>query len=258
MFLFLSKLIPPFVFPPGGNLVGFVLAWFLGRRRPRLAGVLFLVSFVTLYALSTGFGSTMLLAPLENWYPDVNVAGAPQADAIVVLGGGVQGAAGRHTEAELSEAGDRVRKGAALFHAGKAPLIVLSGGNIEFLIGSGEAESAGTARMLESFGVPGDKILIEDRSQNTHENAEFTWKLLSACGVRHILLVTSAAHMPRSAGLFRHEGFTVSAMPCNHTTGWGTPSLLFRLAPDPQLLANSRNALKEYVGLAVYKMRGWL
>jgi len=47
-------------------------------------------------------------------------------------------------------------------------------------------------------------------------------------------------------------------MPCNHTTGWGTPSLLFRLAPDPQLLANSRNALKEYVGLAVYKMRGWL
>lgn len=258
MFLFLSKLLPPLVFPPGGNLVLFVLAWLLRKRRPRLAGALFLVSAITLYGLSTNAGSEALLTPLENWYPDVVVASAPQADAIVVLGGSVMTVAGRHREPELAEAGDRVRKAAALFHAGKAPIIVASGGNIDFLDDSRQMEAIGTGRILESLGVPATAFVAESKSRNTHENAEFTWSLLNARGVHRILLVTSSTHMPRSVALFRHAGFVVIPVPSNHLSGWGEPSLLFRLVPEPQLLAHSRNALREYAGLAVYGMRGWL
>jgi uncharacterized SAM-binding protein YcdF (DUF218 family) len=258
MFLFLSKLIPPLVFPPGGNLVLFVLAWLLRKRRPRLASALFLVSVITLYGLSTKAGSTALLAPLENWYPEVAVASAPQAEAIVVLGGGVMAEAGQHNEPELAEAGDRIRKGAALFKAGKSPLIVVSGGNIDFLDGAREPEAVSSGRILESLGIPAAAFVAEDKSRNTHENAEFMWRLLNARGIHRILLVTSAAHMPRAVALFRHAGFVVVPVASNHITGWGQPSLLFRLVPEPQLLAHSRGALREYAGLAVYGLRGWL
>jgi len=258
MFLFLSKLLPPLVFPPGGNLILLMTAWFLRKRRPRLAGFLFAVSLLTLYGLSTELISGALIAPLENRFADVDVASAPVADAIVVLGAGVRSVAGRHDEPELSEAGDRLRKGVALYKAGKAPLIVYSGGNIDFLDGPGEAEAVSAGRMLVSLGVPASAIVAEDKSRNTYENAEFTRALLQGRGARRILLVTSATHMMRSVSLFRRAGFDVAAVPCNHITGWSEPSVLFRLVPEPQLLAHSKSALREYMGLTVYWIRGWL
>ncbi len=258
MFLFLSKLLPPLVFPPGGNLVLFVLAWLLRKRWPRLASGLFLLSALTLHALSTKEISDLVIAPLENRYADVGVDTAPQAEAIVVLGGSVRGAAGRHREPELGWAGDRIRKGAALFKAGKAPIIVDSGGNIDFLDGRGEPEAVGTGRMLESLGVPAAAFVAEDKARNTHENAELTWSMLNSRGVHRILLVTSAMHMPRAVALFRHAGFAVIPVPCNHITGWGEPPVLFSLLPEPDALADSRDALREYLGLTVYRLRGWL
>jgi uncharacterized SAM-binding protein YcdF (DUF218 family) len=258
MFLFLSKLIPPLVFPPGGNLVLFVLAWILRKRRPRLATVLFWFSALTLYAVSTNACSGLLIAPLESRYADLDTGSAPQTEAIVVLGGGVVAAAGKHDEPELAEAGDRIRKAAALYKAGKAPFILCSGGNIDFLAGAGEAEAVSTSRILQSLGIPPAETLTEGASRNTHENAEFAWQILNTRGVHRILLVTSAMHMPRAAALFRHAGFTVIPVPCNHLGGWGDPSLLFSLLPDPQSVANSKAALKEYLGLAVYSLRGWL
>jgi uncharacterized SAM-binding protein YcdF (DUF218 family) len=258
MFLFLSKLIPPLVFPPGGNLVLFVFAWILRNRRPRLAAVQFWFSALTLYAVSTNAGSGLLIAPLESRYADINAGSAPQAEAIVLLGGGVIAAAGKHDEPELAEAGDRVRKAAALYKGAKAPIILCSGGNIDFLAGAGEAEAVSASRILQSLGIPAAAILTEGASRNTHENAEFAWRILNARGVHRVLLVTSAMHMPRAAALFRHAGFTVIPAPGNHLGGWGEPSLLFSLLPDPQSVANSKAALKEYLGLAVYGLRGWL
>jgi uncharacterized SAM-binding protein YcdF (DUF218 family) len=258
MFLFLSKLLPPLVFPPGGNLLLLVLAWFTRKRWPRLAGAMFAVSVLTLYLLSTPWGSDLLLLPLESRYTEVGASAAPQAEAIVLLGGGVFPAAGWHKHAELNGAGDRVREAVALYRAGKAPIIFISGGNIEFLDGGAEPEAISTARMLESLGVPAAAVIAEDASRNTHENAELTWRMLNARAAHRILLVTSASHMPRAAALFRHAGFDVVPAPCNYVTGWGKPSLLFRLVPEPQHLVDSKSALREYAGLLVYWMRGWL
>jgi len=258
MFLFLSKLLPPLVFPPGGNLVLLMLGWLARKRWPRLAGAMFAVSVLALYMLSTLWGSDLLLRPLESRYADMEVSHAPQAEAIILLGGGVFPAADSHKDAELNNAGDRVREAVALYRAGKAPTIFISGGNIEFLDGGAEPEAMSTARMLQSLGVPAAAILVEDTSRNTHENAELTWRTLSVRGVHRILLVTSASHMPRAAALFRHAGFEVIPAPCNHVSGWAKPSLLFRLVPEPQHLVDSKNALREYAGLLVYWMRGWL
>lgn len=258
MFLFFSKFLPPLVFPPGGNLVLLLLAWFMRKRWPRLAGTMFAVSVLTLYVFSTPWGAGLLLRPLENRYADVQVSRAPQAQMIVMLGGGVFPVAGSHKEGELNGAGDRVREAVALYRAGKASVIFISGGNIEFLDGGAEPEALSTARLLESLGVPASAIVAEDASRNTHENAELTASTLKGRNVHRILLVTSATHMPRAAALFRHAGLDVIPAPCNYVSGWGTPSLLFRLVPEPQHLLDSKSALREYAGLLVYWMRGWL
>ena len=258
MFLFLSKLLPPLVFPPGGNLLLLILAWFTRKRWPRLSGAMFAVSVLTLYLLSTTWGSGLLLRPLENRYAELEAARATQAEMIVLLGGGVFPAAGSHKDGELNGAGDRVREAVSLYRAGKASIIFISGGNIEFLDGGAEPEALSTARMLESLGVPAAAVVAEDASRNTHENAEITGRTLGERGVHRILLVTSAAHMPRAAALFRHAGLEVIPAPCNYVTGWASPSLLFRLVPEPQHLQDSKSALREYAGLLVYWMRGWL
>ncbi len=256
MFLYLSKLLPPLVFPPGGNIVLLIAAWLLRKRRPRAATALFIFSIATLYAFSTPLLANLFVGHLENSYPDLSVQGAPQAQAIVVLGGGIRAAAGRHAEPEMSN--DRLRMAMALYDAGKAPLIVFSGGNIGFLGGGRESEAVSAGRLMESLRIPASAILEEGASRNTRDNAVFTWKMLNPRGIRQILLVTSAMHMPRAAGLFRHAGFDVIAAPCDHLSGRGEPSLLFRFVPEPDNVAQVTNALREYTGLLVYRLRGWV
>jgi len=63
--------------------------------------------------------------------------------------------------------------------------------------------------------------------------------------------------MPRAAATFRKVGFEVTPVPADFLTGWGAPDLLFRLLPDPGPLSQSHVALKEWLGLIVYRLRGW-
>ena len=86
MFLFFSKLIPPFLFPPGFQILLLVIALFLFRRRPRAAYGLSIFALGTLYLLSTSAVSDRLMGAVESVYPAMTPENAPQADAIVVLG----------------------------------------------------------------------------------------------------------------------------------------------------------------------------
>jgi uncharacterized SAM-binding protein YcdF (DUF218 family) len=79
--------------------------------------------------------------------------------------------------------------------------------------------------------------------------------------------VTSALHMPRSVALFRHLGIEVIPAPTDFTVtqaGWDNlfafepQSFLINILPNASSLGLTTNALKEYLGLIVYRMRGWL
>lgn len=258
MFLFLSKLIPALILPPGVFLVGLVIAWVLRNRWPKLATTLFLLSTGLLWFLYSAFGPRLLLYPLEHEYPEQSAASLPRADAIVILGGALSAPSGEHTRPELNAAGDRVLFGVELYRAGKAPLVVFTGGAVGVFLSKEQAEAVAAQTVLEDMGVPAGAIRMESESRNTHENAVFTYRMLKPLGVHRILLVTSAAHMPRASALFRHAGFDVIAAPCAFRTGWGTERLLFRLLPDPGHLDDSEAAIKEYVGMTVYKLRGWM
>lgn len=122
-------------------------------------------------------------------------------------------------------------------------------------------------QLLEIMGVPAGAITLERRSRNTYENAIETKKLLDAQGIERIILVTSAMHMPRAQAIFARQGFDVipAATDFNVTQAeWDyyfTPDpaiQVFNLFPSADALDWTMRAMKEYLGIIVYRLRGWL
>jgi uncharacterized SAM-binding protein YcdF (DUF218 family) len=257
MFLYLSKLLPPLIFPPGLNIILLLAALLLWKRRRVWSATLVALSLAGLYAFSTPLVADALDGSLESRYPSVDINSLPKSDAIVVLGGYLRTAGGARRYSEFMEAADRLWMGSMLYRAGKAPTVLLTGGNVDFLGYRGTPEAVAAKQLLEQWGVPADAILVEPQSQNTHENAAFSKPILSARGARQLLLVTSAFHMQRSVAIFRQEGMQVTPVPTDYLTGWGQPELVFQLLPDAEALARSKIALREWMGLIVYRIHGW-
>lgn len=108
--------------------------------------------------------------------------------------------------------------------------------------------------LVETLGVPPGRVVIEDHSRNTYENAEYAKAMIKPKPGEHWLLVTSAWHMPRAVGCFRRIGFPVEAYPVD----WRTRRDL-RLGVSRQFgggLAAFDEAVHEWVGLFFYWLTG--
>ncbi len=258
MFLYLSKLLPLFFYPLGLGVVLVAAAAVLIRLKwLRAAQVLCVTAMALLWGFSAPFTSQALLSSLEGQYLPVPIDQVPQAEAIVVLGGALRTPNARRTQVELTEASDRILHAARLFKAEKAPLVLMSGGNIVFLSEPDwPPESVSMAGLARELGVPAGVILVETRSQNTFENAEMSRAVLAPKGIRRILLVTSALHMPRSVAIFKKAGFEVIPASTDFQSGEKL-DLLLQWLPSAESLFYSQMALKEWVGLLVYRLRGW-
>lgn len=189
----------------------------------------------------------------------------PRADAIVILGGATKSAFPPRPAVDLSESGDRVLYGAQLYREGKAPLIIASGGRIDWR-GGGPSESADMAAILKTIGVPSTAILQDSSSLNTYQNAVNVKKIMNERGIRRVLLVTSAMHMPRSLRIFQRQGIEAIPAPTDFLVSEqdvkepnsSLQATVLSLAPDTDRLEKTTLALKEYIGMVVYRLRGWL
>ncbi|MDW8280292.1 MAG: YdcF family protein [Myxococcales bacterium] len=258
MFIVLSKVLPPLLLPTGLSLWLGGAALILFRSRPRAARGLLAAGLLVLGLAATPLCSDALLRSLEDRHPLAPAVQSPVADAIVVLGGGTTGRSAEQPEVEISASGGRLLHGLRLYQAGKAPLLILSGGGL----GDGESEAEQMRTILREWGVPDRALLLEPRSRNTYENAVETVELAARHRLRRLLLVTSAFHMPRALALFRRQGrargIDIVPSPTGRYTGHRRPFRLLAVLPDAGALANSTLALREQLGLAVYWLRGWL
>ena len=145
-------------------VVGLVLA----ARRRKIGLWIAGAGIAALWFFSTPLCFVMLGLPLERPYLGMQKAESlPNADAIVVLGGGMSKADGLEYP-DMNESADRVWHAARLWKAGKAPIVVVSGSN----------DLASTVPLLLDFGVPREAIAVDDESRNTYENSRFTERLL--------------------------------------------------------------------------------
>ena len=263
MFLYLSKLLPLFLYPLGLTCVLLLVALVMLWRRSRFAALPIVLGLVLLAGGSNGWISEWLVQSLE--FQNLPLATMPQADAIVILGGCTKPAIPPRPWVDVSEEGDRVLYGAKLYREGKAPRVILSGGRIDWK-GGGPPESDDMAQLIETMGVPKTAILQDPTSLNTYENAVNVKQIMSTQNIRRILLVTSAMHMPRSLLIFKHLKIDAIAAPTDFNTterDWQelqgtTEATVLNALPEADHLNRTTRALKEYLGLVVYRLKGWL
>lgn len=263
MLIFLSKFLPLLVYPLGLGSILVAAALFLRKRR-RLQTGLLVAALLVLFIGSNRWVSYILARSLEWQYlpPDP----IPSAEVIVILGGGTESAQFPRSEVEVNSAGDRVLHAARLYRQGKAPTILVSGGNITWLGGRTMTPAQEMADLLELMGVPESAIWLQPASQNTQEDAEYSARMIKEKGIQRVLLVTSAMHMPRSVILFRNMGIEVIPATTDFTVtqaGWDNlfsfepQAFLVNLLPNSSSLGLTTNALKEYLGMFYYRLRGW-
>jgi uncharacterized SAM-binding protein YcdF (DUF218 family) len=248
------KTMMQFLMPLGTATVVFLASLFLivkGKRR-KTGIVLLGCSIAWLWLWSMPVWSDFVRSRLESQFSYRPVSMYPTADAIVVLGGGVRGYAGRDVPSlDLNRAADRELLASQLYRAGKSPLIILSGG-ADPVLRTGNSAVA-MKEFLVILGVPASSIAIGTGSRNTLENMQEVRKMMKDINGDSILLVTSAMHMPRAAWLFVRTGLHVIPAPTDFET-ISVPFKLIRFLPDAEALENSSRAAKELIGLWFYKL----
>jgi uncharacterized SAM-binding protein YcdF (DUF218 family) len=186
----------------------------------------------------------------------------PIADAILVLGGGTRYKTPPRQTVEVSEAGDRVLYAAYLFRNGLAPKVICTSGIATGGIGPHPASNS-MSELLQSVGVPEAAIVKESASRNTHEHGSNLYPMLQDLGVKRIFLVTSALHMPRSMAVFKKSCPGIEFIPAPTDYRIDDTALPFyrqlvNLIPTPSAYVQFSETTHEYLGIAYYKLRGWL
>ncbi|MBW4522424.1 MAG: YdcF family protein [Scytolyngbya sp. HA4215-MV1] len=263
MFLFLSKLLPLFIYPLGLACLLMIVALVSLWSRPRLAAGAIALALIYLLFGSNGWVAMQLARSLE--WQNLPKGELPAADAIVVLGGSTISQNPPRPWVEILDEGDRVLYAAKLYRQGKATKVILSGGRIDWRM-SGPSESSDMATLIETMGVPQAAILQDPTSLNTYENAVNVKQIMATQGIRRILLVTSAFHMPRSLRIFKKLGIEAIAAPTDFSVTQqsidelqSTPEgTLLNIIPDVEKLRRTTRVLKEYVGMAIYWLKGWI
>lgn len=265
MFLFLSKLLPLFIYPLGLSCVLLILALIVLWRSRRWAAGLIGFALTLLLVGSNPWIAIHLMQSLE-WQYRPTMEELPTAAAIVVLGGGIKPQIPPRPWLDFTDAGDRILHGIELYKRGKAPYLILSGGRVDWK-GGGPPESSDMAIIAEGAGVPASAILQDPDSHNTYENAVKVRQILEQKGIQgSVLLVTSALHTPRSLLVFHRQNIDAIPAPTDFQITENElaelkdspQGVILNLLPDTAKLLWLTQALKEYIGIVIYWLKGWI
>lgn len=278
--LYFHKILPSLFLPVGITLVLVGVGLILRKRWLCWLGI------GILYFLSTGVVSGKIMGWIEGAGERREVENLEPASAIVVLSGMLQDRKDAKL-GEWSDAVDRFEGGVELFQAGKAPLLIFTGGYVPW-----RPEDRPEGEILKEravkLGVPRNKILVTGIVGNTAQEAEAVKVLIESLerreveggrrenkqltaygqqpakpvssqqravgGKPRIILVTSAFHMRRARMLFERQGFEVEPFPVDFQTSDRPTLNILSFMPSAQALAKSETAMKEGVGMLYYSI----
>lgn len=254
----LVKTVSLAVYPLGVAIIALAVALVLVWRERRRAGLWTLsAAFAWLWIWSMPVTGDALLGWLERDFEYRAAEEVTAADAIVVAGGAFSSGLGQWPYPDAGGNVDRYWHAARLYHAGKAPQVILSGGRDPRRPESwSEAESG--AIFLRDLGVPDEALILESRARTTRDNATRVAGIAERRGLDEILLVTSAAHMRRTLATFRGAGIDARPVATDFSTVDDRPVDPRRYLPGAGGLARSTSAVHEIVGVWYYRLRGWL
>jgi uncharacterized SAM-binding protein YcdF (DUF218 family) len=242
------------ILPPANLFLLILIGLLVWRRWPRAGRILAGIGLALLAFLSTTAGASLFVRPLERMTAPLRSPERAGAQAIVVL------AAGRLQEAPEYGGRDipdylalaRLRYAAHLQRATSLPVLV--SGGVGAQAGETDADALADAMataLRQDFGVP--VKWIEARSRDTAQNAAYSAAMLRKDGVKRILLVTDAMHMPRARVAFEPEGLEVVSAPTMFFSGQARSAS--SLVPSAEGMRRSWYALYELLGFAWYRLR---
>lgn len=237
------------VLPPLGLFLWIAVGLLVARRRPRLGRALAGAGALALVAASIPFVSAALLISLQSHAPLRPEGPLPDAEAIVVLGGDYVPLApelGRSVPAALSH--ERLIYAAALHRRTSLPILVTGG---RLIPGTPPLGAVMRRSLVEDYRVP--VRWVEDEALNTHGNAEGAAEILVADGVRRVLLVTHAWHMPRALAAFEAAG--LEAIPAPTGLRLWPPLAVGSFLPSARSIQESFWGVHEWLGRAWYALR---
>jgi uncharacterized SAM-binding protein YcdF (DUF218 family) len=254
MFFTLSKILWVLVNP--GNLlllllvVGVLLAWTrwqrLGRR---LVGFVTLV-FLVLAVIPVGRWGTGVL---EDRFPALTDLPG-RVDGIIVAGGIVDPVSSQvRGQLAINGAVERIYEMAVLSRRYPEAKLVFSGGSGS-LFYQELKEASAVVPLVRQLGMDPGRVIFEDQSRNTAENAVFSYRIVQPKKHETWLLVTSAFHMPRAVGSFRQVGWNVTPYPVDYQTRkTKTPVVDFNFSGG---VGSLNAAVHEFLGLLFYRLSG--
>lgn len=231
-----------------------ITVWALLRKSVRLAlglssAVLGFLVIMSILPLGDG-----LLQPIERTFPAQ--PSLDQVDGIIVLGGGEDPRASAFWgQIQLNEAAERYTAALDLARRFPEARVLFTGGSGALLdvAGAEVSEADWARRFFLELGVSEERLLIEGRSRNTSENAEFSFALAAPRPEENWVLVTSAFHMPRAIRSFEAAGWSgLTAWPVDYRTSTFADGIGWDLNRNLRVL---NIALREQAGLWAYRLR---
>jgi uncharacterized SAM-binding protein YcdF (DUF218 family) len=240
LFFVASKIFWMFLSPVATLLIAALIgAWQSKGRFPRTGRTIACAAILILIVAAMTPLGLILVSPLEDRFPQPP-PGLPPPYGIIVLGGAINGPTSQARGQAVGEEEQRVVQAAFLAKRYPEAKIVFTGGT----------EATEAKKLLVELGVDPGRIILEDRSRNTVENARFSAAIVHPEPSQPWLIVTSAFHMPRAMGVFRKAGFDAIAYPVAYRTPWQWDF-------DPaRNLRIFEIAMREWIGLFAYWATG--
>lgn len=254
MFFVLSKMVWFAVSPVNLAILLALLAALLAFTRfARLARWVGVIALAALALMAFSPLPRLVMWPLENRFPQQQAAKGP-VHGIVVLGGAIGVARG---DVVMNSAAARMTKAVELARLHPEAKLVFTGGAANLISPVTKTEADGAQLLFDGLGLPRERMILEDKSRNTRENAIFTRDLVQAKPGERWLLITSAWHMPRAMGVFRKAGFDIEAFPVDFLTEAELSKFVRVSGRAPRGLSIADDGFKEWVGLLAYWLAGY-
>lgn len=248
MFLF-KKIVMPFILPPGIFIILLIGSgiWYLFKGY-RKAGIINCIIGMLMCLVSLSPFSNYLFRGLESAF---DMPENPQGDVIILLGGGIYDESPDFSGIGIptEDMTTRIVTAARLQKKLGIPIIISTGKVFKHR----KSEAPIVRRFLIDLGMPSDKVIMEDKSRDTIENAKYSTDICKKSGFEKPILVTSAYHMRRAVMSFEKTGLKVLPFPVGLRTwrdmkyGWDD------YMPSLSAFDKTCTAMREYLGLIFYK-----
>jgi uncharacterized SAM-binding protein YcdF (DUF218 family) len=249
--IYLHKILPFFVLPLGLTFI-LIMDGVVFRRR-----LFCILGLLLLWVSAMPVTSDLMMRAVEGWQVRQSAEVMPKADAIIVLSSGRVLTPGDSPVSEWEDP-DRFYGGIELYKAGRAPLIIFTGGWVPWGPGM-EPEGRVLIRYAMDMGVPKEHLLTTDKVSNTAAEAiSVAESLRKREGLRttpRVLLVTSAFHMRRAMLLFKRAGLEVIPFRVDFQVSEGRKLTILDFMPQGDSLRQTETALREVYGYLYYLVK---